>query len=317
MAADPTSFAPEARSIRLNTLWFSSLACSLLAALGAVLAKQWIVGYPRGAPPSTTAFERARIRQIRFDGISSWRFLAVIDFLPTLIQLSCLLFLIGLCDFLFMLHRTVGIVVTTICSVGFILILVSQIAAAISPHCPFRTPFSTAAAKFVVWTTSCTMYLIFGSSGDRGDLWTSPVGWRGRVIRAWKWARHGHPDRLGIIPRWASDEASLTKDEKLNPMNSKALAWLLRWAPGEDTVVDNAALIPTLPNSDICSPLTETLPRLCRLFQSFFVIDDESDTPWTKIIPRKGCDEKIKTVGRAIHRILIHYPEPPSGNRAT
>jgi hypothetical protein len=39
---DLTVFRPSTQDVAINTLWFSSLVCSLVAALLCILAKQWI-----------------------------------------------------------------------------------------------------------------------------------------------------------------------------------------------------------------------------------------------------------------------------------
>jgi hypothetical protein len=310
-------FLPPPSAVRLNLLWFCSLTCSLLAALGAVLAKQWMVEYPRGAVPSATACERARHRQVRFDGITTWHFLTVIDYLPALIQLAFLLFLIGLCDFLISLDAIVGFGVTILCAIGFILILFSQGAAMIYPSCPFRTPFSTELSKVITAVATKFMNAVFGPKEERHDLWYRPTGWRGYVIKGWKWIRHGHPQRAGIVPRWALNSATLAENEQLNSVNAKALAWLLHWMADEDAVVGTALFIPILPTSDICLPLTDAVPRLCALFQSYFVIDGDMDSLCPKIVPRDGHAEKIKILGRAIHRIILRHPAASQANRAT
>lgn len=41
------TFAPARAAVRQNCTFFASLCCSLLAAAGAVLAKQWLQEYER------------------------------------------------------------------------------------------------------------------------------------------------------------------------------------------------------------------------------------------------------------------------------
>ena len=311
------SSAPPETAVRLNALWFSSLACSLLAALGAVLAKQWIVEYPRGAAPSATPCERAQHRQIRFSGLTTWHFLAIVDFLPLLIQMAFLLFFVGLCDFLLSQHKLVGSVVTILCVTGFLFIISCHIAAMIFPSCPFRTPLSTSLIQVYRVVVDIATNATFGPSEGRYNLWYHPTGWRSFFIRGWKWFRYDNPERVGDIPRWAHNTPSLTEDEKLTVVNARALAWLLHWVPDEHVVVKVSSFLPTLPSSDLSTPLADALPRLCTLFQSYFVIDGDLDSLYPKIVPRQAQEEKIKTLGRAIHRIMMTSPNTSYGGRPT
>ena len=309
--------APSETAVRLNVLWFSSLACSLLAALGAVLAKQWIVEYPRGAAPSATPCERAQHRQIRFSGLTTWHFLAIVDFLPLLIQMAFLLFFVGLCDFLLSQHKLVGSVVTILCVTGILFIVFCHIAAMIFPSCPFRTPLSTSLIQVCHVIVDIATNIALGPSEERYNLWYHPTGWRSFFIRGWKRFRYDNPERVGDIPRWARSTPSLTEDERLTVVNARAFAWLLHWVPDEDVVVNVSSFVPTLPSSDLRTPLADALPRLCTLFQSYFVVDGDLDSLYPKIVPRQAQEEKIKTLGRAIHRIMMAYPSTSYGGRAT
>jgi len=315
--ASITAFSPPPAAVRLNVLWFSSLTCSLLAALIAVLAKQWMVEYPRGAAPSATPCERAQHRQIRFAGITTWHFLAVIDFLPSLITISFVLFFIGLCDFLFSLNAVVGWVVTVLCVLGFLFILFTNITAMVYPSCPFRTPLSSELSRVITATVNSCMTLVFGPVDERNMLWYHPWGWRGFVIKVWKWARHGHPDRAGKVPRWALNTDALAEDPRLDVINAKAVAWLLHWVANEDVVLTVASFLPLLPASNICTPLADALPRLCTLFQSYFTIEGDMDSLCPKIVPKDNQDEKIKILGQAIHRIMLLHPTALPAGRAT
>ena len=310
-------FTPSQPAVRLNVLWFSSLVCSLLAALGAVFAKQWIVQYPRGAAPSATPCERAQHRQIRFTGLTTWHFLAVVDFLPSLIQLAFILFFLGLCDFLMSQNTLVGSVVTILCVIGLLFTIFCHIAAIVYPSCPFRTPLSTSIIHVCRVIADNTTKMVLGPVEERYNLWYHPTGWRSIFIRGWKTLRYDHPERVGDIPRWARSTASLAEDERLTIVNAQALAWLLHCVSDEDQVVTISSFIPGLPVSDLRVPLTNALPRLCTLFQSYFVIDGDFNSFCPKIVPREQQHEKIKTLGRAIHLIMLAYPFTSYGGRAT
>ena len=300
----PPQITPSRATVRLNVLWFSSLTCSLVAALGAVLAKQWIVEYPRGLAPSTTACERAQHRQIRFSGLHDWHFSAIVDSFSSLIQIALLLFFVGLCDFLLSQDRFVGSVVTALCASGLLLVLFCYIAAVIFPSCPFQTPLSTSLIPVYRFLADTARNAVFGPASSRNNLWFKPTGWRSCFVRGWKRIRYGDPQYDRVTPRWA---AIGTKDEQLATVNAQALAWLLRCAQ-EENVRKASSIIPTLRSSDLRIPLANALPRLCILFQSYFDIGGDLDALYRKIVPRWGQEANIRTIGRAIHRIMMVDP---------
>ena len=85
-----TSWLPEKFGFADECLLYFSLFLTLLAALLAVLGKQWLMYY-------STAGERGTVevhgleRQHKLDGLCKWRFDAVIQMFPLLLQLALLL----------------------------------------------------------------------------------------------------------------------------------------------------------------------------------------------------------------------------------
>ena len=109
---DLPPFRPTAFAVRLNTMWFSSLVCSLLSASLGLLVKQWLREYLAGS--SNISRESIRIRQYRYEGLRKWHVPEVIMCLPILLQASLVLFFIGLLDLLWTLHPVVATVTTAI-----------------------------------------------------------------------------------------------------------------------------------------------------------------------------------------------------------
>ncbi|KAH9944511.1 uncharacterized protein BXZ73DRAFT_87395 [Epithele typhae] len=138
------SFKPSAFAIRLNTLWFSSLVCSLLSASLGLLVKQWLREYLAGA--SSVSRESIRVRQFRHDGLRRWHVSAIILFLPILLQVALLLFLAGLLDLLWTLHPVVASVVTALVAVAVLFHTATIILPIPSKNadCPYRSPQSWA-----------------------------------------------------------------------------------------------------------------------------------------------------------------------------
>jgi hypothetical protein len=95
---DAGKFEPSRSNIRINIFWFSSILCSLSAALLGLLCQQWIYAYGR-ISVAPTSFDYARLRQMRFQGFETWKVEKIIITIPIIIQISVLLFFTGILDF--------------------------------------------------------------------------------------------------------------------------------------------------------------------------------------------------------------------------
>ncbi|KAI1786909.1 hypothetical protein LXA43DRAFT_747454 [Ganoderma leucocontextum] len=142
-------FKPTAFAVRLNTLWFSSLVCSLLSASLGLLVKQWLREYLAGS--SNISRESIRIRQYRYDGMRRWRVPEIILCLPILLQAALLLFFIGLLDLLWTLHPVVAAVVTTIVATSMLFAITTSLLPPLYPDCPYKSPQSWLICAFVQW----------------------------------------------------------------------------------------------------------------------------------------------------------------------
>lgn len=131
-------FVPTPSAVRQNCMFLASLASSLLAATGAVLAKQWLVAYERTG--QTGSLEKQGIRRTeKFFGAESWRLQPVVEALPTLLLLSLALFSVALADFLWSINKSVAITVCTFAAIGAAFYAITVLAAVISKQCPFQT----------------------------------------------------------------------------------------------------------------------------------------------------------------------------------
>ncbi|TFK82455.1 hypothetical protein K466DRAFT_655706 [Polyporus arcularius HHB13444] len=132
------AFKPTAFAVRLNTMWFSSLVCSLLSASLGLLVKQWLREYLAGS--SNISRESIRIRQYRYEGLRRWCVPEIIMCLPILLQASLLLFFIGLLDLLWTLHPVVATVATAIVSVSMLFVTTASFLPPFFPSCPYKSP---------------------------------------------------------------------------------------------------------------------------------------------------------------------------------
>ncbi|PIL29064.1 hypothetical protein GSI_09112 [Ganoderma sinense ZZ0214-1] len=143
------SFKASGFAVRLNTLWFSSLVCSLLSASLGLLVKQWLREYLAGS--SNISRESIRIRQYRYDGMRRWRVPEIILCLPILLQAALLLFFIGLLDLLWTLHPIVAGVVTTIVAVSMLFAITTSLLPPLYSDCPYKSPQSWLICAFIQW----------------------------------------------------------------------------------------------------------------------------------------------------------------------
>ncbi|KAG9003465.1 hypothetical protein FRB93_011089 [Tulasnella sp. JGI-2019a] len=136
-------FVPGRAAIRQNCIFFASLSCSLLAAIGAVLAKQWLQSYERTGQTGTLeqqAIERTR----KFFGAQDWGLRPVVETLATLLIVSLTLFFTALIDYLRAVNQTVAVVVLVFAVIGGMLYFLMVVLAAIFSECPFQTGPSSA-----------------------------------------------------------------------------------------------------------------------------------------------------------------------------
>lgn len=93
----PSLFAPAPGIVRQNCFFFASLFTSLLAATGAVLAKQWLANYEKTGQTGPLDEQGLR-RTAKFRGTEQWKLQPIVEALPTLILLSLGLFFIAITD---------------------------------------------------------------------------------------------------------------------------------------------------------------------------------------------------------------------------
>jgi hypothetical protein len=121
-----------------QSLLYFSLFATLMAALLAVLGKQWLLHYNSVGERGTIA-ERGTERQRKFDGMCQWRFNLVMQVFPLLLQLSPLLFSTTLSIYLWTIHHIIVTIALTLTGLGSLLYAGMVISAVLSPDSPFQT----------------------------------------------------------------------------------------------------------------------------------------------------------------------------------
>ncbi|KAI0359369.1 hypothetical protein OH77DRAFT_1395060, partial [Trametes cingulata] len=142
---------PDAATVAINTLWFSSLVLSLSSASVGIMVKQWLNEFKSGLPSDKTASasgesrkgetqESARLRQYRLNNLEKWRVDIVIVAVPILLQLALALFLAGLLVLVWTLDHTVAAVTTTSVSTLAIFTLATMLLPAFKQSCAYLSP---------------------------------------------------------------------------------------------------------------------------------------------------------------------------------
>lgn len=132
--------APPKVIVVATTFLYASLIISLLAALVAMLGKQWLNRYLRHAGGSMV--ERCGDRQLKCDGLKKWHFHFVIEILPVMLQISLLLLVCGLCQCMFPINTIVAFTIVALTGLGVLFYVGLTLAGASSYSCPFQTPAS-------------------------------------------------------------------------------------------------------------------------------------------------------------------------------
>lgn len=150
-APDPFIIRPSLKAptstIWINTLWLISLVLSLITASLGMLVQQWLREYM--IMGFVDPQECARIRRFRYEGLVAWKVLEIAALLPLLLQLSLILFFIGLCEFIRESNQVVGWCITGLIGLWLFLYSLTVTAPIFSANCPFKTPFLTPAYQYL------------------------------------------------------------------------------------------------------------------------------------------------------------------------
>jgi hypothetical protein len=140
-APGSSQFQVQRSDVRVNVCWFVSLLLSLVVALFGIFLKQWMRSYMKWTDV-TPDQEAVAVRQFRYRSLETWRIAAILALLPTLLQLSVIIFLSGLLVFLSGLDRTVAIVMIVLTSIAFFLVAAVTFFPVASWTCAYRSPLS-------------------------------------------------------------------------------------------------------------------------------------------------------------------------------
>ena len=122
-AVDISSFSSSTHyppsTVWMHALSYVSLAFSLLAALGAVIGKQWLNSY-KAAHGRGSLEERGPRRQMKLDGLDHFLLQTALGASFVLLQFSLLLFVLSLSANMFSQQRTISGIIIFFTAVGIL-----------------------------------------------------------------------------------------------------------------------------------------------------------------------------------------------------
>jgi hypothetical protein len=143
----PADFSPPEHIVVVNALFYASLGVMILAAFIAMLIKSWVREFDRGLRAMSLPEQRAKTREFRYLGMERWKLPEMVGILPFLIQISLLLFAIGLVIFLFHISKPSCGVTTIIFGVGIFYYAMTTSISVVVTSSPFRSPLSRSLGK--------------------------------------------------------------------------------------------------------------------------------------------------------------------------
>ena len=144
-------FTVTQAQIRINVVWFLSLAVSLTTVLVGILCLQWLREFQRDA--NLPHKDAVALRQMRYDGLTEWHVPSILSILPLLLQLSLVLFFVGLLDLLWSLNTFVAACVSAVVGMVMLFLIATTALPALQqaltsdkhlrvPQCPYKSPQS-------------------------------------------------------------------------------------------------------------------------------------------------------------------------------
>lgn len=217
-------FSPQPAAIAANCLLYVSLCCSLLAAVGAMLGKEWLQSLDRTGQRGSLE-EQGRIRQQKFSGVQQWHLEGTIVFLPNLLLLSVMFFFAGLSLFLIPINNVVAGTVIAFFALGATLAGATIVVGAISSSCPYQSAPSRALRG--------TLRYVRPLAGRwKESLLSRLGGLHTRLL-------HGRPGGRRHVIAGTTRPSAPNSSEKRSRIDAQAACWLLEMTsdPAEHLIV--------------------------------------------------------------------------------
>ena len=230
VSTTPAWTGPSSTTIWVQSLLYVSLACSLFAALAAVLGKQWLSHYQNigvQGNDETCGLERQR----KFDALQTWYLRAILDVIPVLLQLSLLLFGAGLCGYIWVQQRTIAIVTIIANGAGALFYFSVVFLSLCYEDCPYQSPMSRVLrhcgrpiiTTFRSFRRSLVSYRprFHASPSLRNALYAYGQAWTQRVRRYVRLSNNSRRTRRSLHTKHGDVESQSSVAPKVDPHEPK------------------------------------------------------------------------------------------------
>src|SRR6201996_6962663 len=205
----PVPDKSDSMVIIAQSFLYFSLFSTLLAALLAVLAKQWLLHY-NSAGEKGSMEHRGLERQRKVDGLQRWKFDFVMQISPLLLQTSLLLFAAALSIYLWTINNVIAAILIGLTSLGVILYILMILSAMISRDSPYQTSLSAILISIISYAATVFKDLNENNhSFRRGPYRSNEIQHR----KFWQKLKHLPP----LLPRFNSAK-SKSATPKPTPM---------------------------------------------------------------------------------------------------
>ena len=247
-SSDSPWTGPDPNLVHVQAILFSSLAGTLLAALTAMLGKQWLNRYSQ-VDMHGSLTDRGRDRQRKMNGMENWGFKFVMECLPLMLQGALLLLGCALSKYLFTVDNLAAWVVLGFTTSGCLFYLVIVVAAITSYDCPFQTPLSL------------IVHFMVRLFNERGKYLKRSRKWFSRTFsRKSGWWTHppGGPDSGGPNEDGSTQLTAVISSHPLplpfekgtdlhsHVLDSNCIAWMFEMSTDPDVVLDIIKFIPEI-----------------------------------------------------------------------
>ncbi|KAJ7203169.1 hypothetical protein GGX14DRAFT_399131 [Mycena pura] len=294
----PVPTGVDSRVVIAQSFLYFSLFSTLLAALLAVLAKQWLLHYDSAGERGSIE-HRGLERQRKVDGLQRWKFDFVMQIFPLLLQTSLLLFAAALSIYLWTVNNVIAGISIGLTSLGVILYILMVLSAVISRDSPYQTSLTAILISIISYTATFSKSKQDLKHGDDSSSnWSSDIQHR----KFWQKFKDLPP----LLPRFNS-EKSKSATPKPTPMfgelpppskEIQAVLWALETST-DPRVVEAAAVMVLSLQWPIDLELQPAMRRLADVCKSCFTSGKYSHIG----IVREGMDARATSCLKAF-RVL-------------
>lgn len=259
-----STFRPSSTVIVTNMCWFFSLTVALGTVLFGTVCLQWIREFQRD--PHLGFKEAFEFRQMRFEGLMNWGIPFIISSLPLLLQLSLLLFFLGLSFFLQSYDPLIAAEISVLIALIVVFLCVTMMLPAMqciassskrhdqrSSLCPFKSPHGRLFGVFAASSFLCFINVLEFFSGNHRVL-AKKREFLDKIVQS-------RSSWTSLDMAWLETSCQSPKNAKDDcPHSPAALAWLAgTYGPSHDAL---GAFYHCLRDIDSSTARVNTLQRL-------------------------------------------------------